>query len=82
MKSSPGFWGWIKTKTVLAAKNSSILEQVAVIVNEGVSLLRAIQTLAGPSGANVWHLFTPLQVIIIVQRACIMSHILKNSLMS
>lgn len=53
-----------------------------MIVNEGVSLLRAIQTLAGPSGANVWHLFTPLQVIIIILRACIMSHILKNSLMS
>ena len=69
MKSSPGFWGCIKTKTVLAAKNSSMLEQVAVTANEGVSLLRAILTLAGPSGTNVWHLFTPLQVIIIVLRA-------------
>lgn len=30
---------------------------VAMIDNDGVALLRAIQTLAGPSGTNGWHLF-------------------------
>lgn len=57
MKSSTRFWGCLTTKTALATKASSMSELVAMKVNDGVGLLRAIQTQEGPSGTNGWHLF-------------------------